>query len=62
MTNLTIADHDTRCNELFRKLDKLKADGQGGVMASAEYMETLKELQAATRERLGAAGLLKVTL
>ena len=54
---MTLAEHDKRCNDLFRKLDSLKAAGQGGKVASVEYMETLQELQRATRERLAAAGL-----
>jgi len=58
---MTIAEHDARCNELFRKLDALKASGQGGQVASAEYMETLRALRVATQERLGAAGLIVVS-
>ncbi len=50
---MTIQEHDAKCNQLFDKLGNLKADGQGGEAASAEYMETLKALQVATRERLG---------
>ena len=50
---MTIQEHDAKCNQLFDKLENLKADRQGGEVASAEYMETLKALQAATRERLG---------
>jgi hypothetical protein len=50
---MTIQEHDEKCNQLFDKLGNLKAAGQGGEAASAEYMETLKALQVATRERLG---------
>jgi hypothetical protein len=49
---MTIQEHDARCNQLFDKLENLKAAGQAGKVASAEYMETLKALQFATRERL----------
>lgn len=54
---MTLAEHDKRCNELFRKLDALKAAGQGGTVASAEYMETLKALKQATTERNASIGL-----
>lgn len=54
---MTIQEHDKHCTALFRKLDALKASGQGGAIAGEEYMATLRELQTATRERLGAAGL-----
>ena len=49
---MTIQEHDEKCNQLFDKLGNLKAAGQGGETASAEYMETLKALQFATRARL----------
>lgn len=52
MDTLTIQDHDKKCNQLFDKLENLKALGQGGDVASAEYMETLKALQLTTRARL----------
>ena len=49
---MTIHEHDEKCNQLFDKLGNLKAAGQGGEIASAEYMETLKALQFAVRARL----------
>ncbi len=54
---MTLQEHDKMCNGLFRKLDELKALGQGGAVASDEYMQTLRELQTATKARLDAAGL-----
>jgi hypothetical protein len=58
---MTIAEHDAKCTALFRKLDKLKADGADKIRGG-EYDATLKELQTATRERLGACGLMPVSL
>ena len=55
---MTLADHDKRCNELFRKLDALKAIGQGGKIASPEYLSVLAELHKATKERLTMAGVI----
>lgn len=51
---LEIQNHDTECNQLFKQLETLKARGEGGKVASVEYLETLKALQLATRARLGA--------
>ena len=47
--NMTIEEQDARCNKLFDKLDHMRAAGQ---TESDEYMQTLKALQSATRERL----------
>jgi hypothetical protein len=58
---MTIGDHDARCNALFRKLDVLKASGADKVKGG-EYDAVLRELQTATRERLGACGLRQATL
>ena len=46
---MTIEEQDARCNKLFDKLDHMRAAGQ---TESDEYMQTLKALQSATRERL----------
>lgn len=46
----TVADKD--CNSLFRKLDELTARGEGGKVASAEYLETLRLLKVATTARM----------
>ncbi len=52
---------DAKCNELFKRLDTLKANGadkeKGG-----EYDAVLRELQTATRERLVSCGLREKTL
>lgn len=53
----TIEEMDSKCNRLFKRLDELKANGQGGQPASTEYMSTLKELQAATKARLNTIGM-----
>lgn len=58
----TLQEHDARCNELFRKLEALKASGQGGTIAGPEYLQTLKELRTATRARLNAAGMITPSL
>lgn len=50
---MTIQDHDTRCNGLFRKLDTLKANGAGKIKGG-EYDAVLCELLLATRARLNA--------
>ena len=58
---ITIAEHDAKCNELFRKLDTLKASGADKVRGG-DYDAVLCQLQVATRERLGACGLGVVSL
>ena len=40
-----------------KRLDELKADGQGAARISEEYMSVLKELQAASKARLADVGL-----
>jgi hypothetical protein len=51
-----MTNHDKRCNELFHKLDELKAMGADKVKGG-EYDAVLHELQTATRERLADIGL-----
>lgn len=46
-----MTNHDKRCNELFHKLDELKAMGADKAKGG-EYDVVLRELQTATRERL----------
>jgi hypothetical protein len=58
---MTIQDHDERCNGLFRKLDALKAN-RSDKIKGGEYDAVLRELQLATRERLGAVGLIMPSL
>jgi hypothetical protein len=58
---MTIQDHDKKCTELFRKLDALKASGVDKIKGG-EYDAVLRELQTATRERLGACGIGQVSL
>jgi hypothetical protein len=48
----TIGNSDTEINALFRKLDELKQRGEGGKIASAEYMKTLAELKEKTSARM----------
>jgi len=58
---VTVQDHDKRCNGLFRKLDTLKAN-RADKIKGGEYDAVLRELQTATRERLGAVGLIVPSL
>jgi hypothetical protein len=58
---MSIAEHDARCNELFRQLDALKAQGADKIKGG-EYDTVLRALQTATRERLGVCGLIAPTL
>jgi hypothetical protein len=58
---MTIAEHDAKCNGLWRKLDALKASGMDRVKGS-EYDAVLRELQSATRERLSSVGLITPTI
>lgn len=58
---MTIQDHDNHCNELFRKLDALKAQGADKIKGG-EYDATLRELQTATRARLGSIGIIAPVL
>jgi hypothetical protein len=50
---MTHKEHDQKCNALFRELDTMKAQGLDSERGGA-YDAKLRELQAATRARLGA--------
>ena len=67
---MTIQEHDARCNELSRKLEALRADGQGGTFVQTqpdgkgvwhgvtrEFTETPATLTMFTSERLASIGL-----
>lgn len=56
----TMATQDADCNALFRKLDELKARGEGGRIASAEYMETLRALKVATTARMQSIAVMAI--
>lgn len=47
-------DKDAECNRLFRKLEELKAKGEGGTCPSAEYLQALYALRDLARGRVAA--------
>lgn len=47
----TMNEMDKKVNELFRKLDKLKAEGKDSIKGG-EYDQVLSELRMLTRARL----------
>lgn len=58
---MDIREHDAKCTALWRKLDALKAQGADAIRGG-EYDAVLRELQTATKARLGACGLIAPSL